>query len=149
MLPQARLLAKLAAMPAVTAIVGAKRYPMVVPQGVKYPALCFQVLENSPENSADGATKTFHCVLRLAAISPTSEGLQAYTACWRLAATCIGDSDPTAPSGVSGWTHDEASLCCCRTIRRDGQIVAGQDVFDAFVVNELYEVFYELPDPAA
>ena len=67
MLPQARLLAKLAAMPAVTAIVGAKCYPMVVPQGVKYPALCFQVWENSPENSANGATKTFHCVLRLAA----------------------------------------------------------------------------------
>ena len=121
-------------MPAVTAIVGVKRYPMVVPQAVKYPALCFQVLENLPDKLGRRCHEDLSLRAPLGRDLAYQRGPAGVHGRWRLAATCIGDSDPTVrPSGLSGWTDDEASLWLLQdSFDEMGQIVAGQDVSTSF-----------------
>ena len=79
MLPQARLVAKLKSLEAVTALIGQSVWPIIAPQGTAYPHLVYQVLSDDPVNSAGGTTPTSNMKIRIAALALVSGG-QAPTA---------------------------------------------------------------------
>ena len=147
-LPHAELVAHLKSLSAVSAIVGTKIYPIIVPQGMYYPAVVYQVIGNTPENVADGTTGTFTMRVRISCLSLTTAGQQGYSNAWRLAEAVIGNCDPVAPTGLAGWIDPSTTNTDKRVWMLEecfdeiGTIIAGRDQYEAFVVNQIYLVQY-------
>ena len=148
MLPQARLVAKLKSLEAVTALIGQSVWPIIAPQGTAYPHLVYQVLSDDPVNSAGGTTPTSNMKIRIAALALVSGGQSAYTAAWALASAVRGDCDPAAPTGISGWQDDQGSVWHLEDCFDEmGTITAGTDAFDAYVANLVFNVWYTVDQP--
>ncbi len=146
-LPHALLVAQLKSLSAVQAIVGAKIFPIIVPQstGTQYPAVVYQVIGNDPENIADGTTGSFTMRVRVSCLSLTTAGQQGYTNAWALADAVIGNCEPVNPSGLAGWTDSSGNVWMLEeSFDEIGTIISGRDQFEAFVVNLIFLVQYSI-----
>ena len=144
MLPQARLIARLKSLDAVTAVVGPNILPVLIPSTDQYPALVFQVLSNVPANDADGGSNEYMMRLRVSCVGLSQGNLRPYETVWALASAVAGDAEnPNGPTGLSGWLDDERSVWHLRDeFDEAGEIQSGTDTFWAYVVNQLYDVQY-------
>ena len=142
------LVTRLKALTAVSDIVGTRVYPIIAPQGTKYPCVVYQVLSNEPlGNDLDGTDETFKLTVRISALSLTSAGEQGYKNAWDLAAAIIGDCAATNPSGLSGWADSYGNVWHMTSAFDEvGTIMAGRDQFDAFVVNLVLEQTYSITE---
>ena len=148
-LPQARLVAQLKTLAAVTELIGSAIFPMIAPQGTAYPHLVYQVLSDTPVNSAGGATPTSNMKIRVAALSLASGGQSAYAAAWALASAVRGDCAVSEPSGISGWRDPAGSIWHLEDCFDEmGTIVSGSDTFDAYVCNLVFSVWYTVDPPS-
>ena len=146
-LPQSRLLTRLLALPAVTAIVGAKVFAELVPGPPDYPAVVFKVLSDEPVNDANGGSNSYTMKLQVSCLAIGGQGSGPYTRVWALAAAVRGDAENSAgPTGLSGWKDAEGSVWhLIDSFDEAGEIREGTNTFWAFVVNQLYTVQYVDP----
>lgn len=101
-MPHTRIVARLKAVTAVTALIGtgndAKIYPINAPQDTDGDYITHQTVSDESINASVGATGTKHCRLQIISWSDDYDGARA------LAAAVEGDGDPSAPTGIAGWT---------------------------------------------
>jgi len=127
--PWVTMVAKLKADSAVAALIGARVYPMLRPQGTTLPAIEYEVTNDNPLNVASGATTTSECTITVDCIASTYIGARALAAAVQ---TCLGG---TADANGDIWhLTNQADV--------PGDIAPGQDIFESYVVSQDYSVWH-------
>jgi len=129
-MPQTRLVAKLKATTAVTAIVSTRIYPVLRPAGTALPAVVYQVLSNNPVNTAGGSTTTREMRLTVDCIAGT------YAGAWALA-NVVRDA-------LSGWVDDSGDVWHLDSeTDSPGDLGPGQEEQVTYGVNQDYLVWFD------
>jgi len=133
--PHVRLVAKLKGTAAVSALVAARVWPMVAPQGQALPYLVYRRVDSVPVNHAGGTTADDFTRIQLDCYASTYDGARV------LADAVRGNEDEVAPTGLSGWTDDDLRLWHLE-IEQDGMepLWDGMDRPAAFIVSQDYMV---------
>ena len=140
-MPHALLVARLKA---IGTTAGVKVFPLIAPQGTGYPCIVYQVIGNDNEVVSHGGIPDFQMRVRVTCLALSRGGEAGYTNAWTLAEAVIGDCSAT-PSGMVGWVDangQQWNLESC--FDEVGEIVSGRETFEAFVVNQVYSVFYQV-----
>lgn len=139
------MVTRLKAISAVEQIVGDRIWPLLAPQDKPYPCIVYQITRDESENVASGPTKTFNIWIQINCIATGDSGTPGYTAVRTLADAILGDCDPTAPSGLAGWSDTEGHVWqYIEGADTPGSIVAGKDVYDAYVISQVYRTSFHL-----
>ncbi len=133
--PHIRLVAKLKGTSAVTALVVARIWPMIVPQGQALPYIVYRRVDSVPINHAHGTTADDFTRIQIDCCASTYDGARA------LADEVRGDEDESNPTGLSGWIDGDNRVWHLE-IEQDGMEPPweGTDRPAAFIVSQDYIV---------
>jgi hypothetical protein len=129
-MPQTRLVTKLKATSAVTAIVSTRIYPMLRPRDSALPCIVYEVISNSHVNDASGTTTTREMRISLDCIAGT------YAGAWALA-NAVRDN-------ISGWNDTSGDVWHLDSEQDDTEtILTGQSEATAYIVSQDYLVWFD------
>lgn len=95
--------ARVASLSAVTAIAGARVYLDTLPQGVTYPAVLVQLVDDPDRYHLRGPEGLCRARVQVDAYVHEESGVDAYAVVAELAAAINGDGLGRSASGISGW----------------------------------------------
>lgn len=122
------MVTQLKATAGVTAIVGAKVYPMLAPQSVDLPYIVYEKTLDAPVNNANGTGSTSQKRYAIYCYATTYAGAQALGA--------------AVQSALSGWVDSAGCVWHLESMMDDaGEVAAGQDVPEFYAVNQEYSVW--------
>ena len=127
-MPYTRLVARLKATSAVTALVGTRVHPMFAPTNT-LPAIVYEVVGDEPENHSTGTTTTKNVRIEVTCYASTYAGAKALAA--------------VVETALSGWTDDSGDVWHLDTATDDaGEVQAGANVLTFYAVIQQYQVWY-------
>ena len=129
-MPQTRLVAKLKATAAVTALVSTRIYPMLRPQGTALPAIVYGVTSNTPTNTAGGSSTTREMRITIDCLAGT------YAGAWALA-NAVRDT-------LSGWVDSSGDVWHLDSENDGpGDLGPGQEEYVGYSVSQDYLVWFD------
>jgi len=128
-MPETRLVAKLKATSAITALTGTRIYPMLRPQNAALPCIVWEISSDRPSNTAVGTTGTSEMSIALDCIATTYAGAKA-----------VGD---LVASTMNGFV-DSADCIWHLDSQSDqiGPLEAGQEEPTFYAVSQDYTVWH-------
>ena len=122
------MVAQLKATAGVTAIVGAKVYPMIAPQSAALPYIIYEKPLDVPVNTATGADATSQKRFAVSCFAATYSGAHALGA--------------AVAAALSGWVDSAGCVWHQESCTDDmGEVMSGQDVPEYYAVNQEYTVW--------
>ena len=127
-MPYTRMVTRLKATSAVTALVGTRVHPGFAPSNT-LPAIVYDVTSDEPENHSTGTTAT-HCMrIEVTSYAATYAGAKALAA--------------AVETALSGWNDSTGAVWHLDSSADDsGEVQAGANVLTFFAVVQQYQVWY-------
>jgi hypothetical protein len=132
--PLTRLVARLKATTAVTALVGSKISPVFSAQETDWPYIVYQLTSDTPLNCSDGTTGTKSARIQVDLVAKGTPGGYAQVRALAAAVEAV----------VNGWKDDTGAIWHLDEGTRDnpGALLHGQDVIEFHRATQDYLVWY-------